>query len=364
MNEMCNKPLVLVAKDGQKYLKWAYGRLQALTRIRQDMRLPTLHKQYQVGRSHIWIKSSAFGDIIRITGDVLQYLYAADVVLSITIDSEIIINTIDDFLSIETASVVFPDASKVPIPGGQGTISAHQFGGDAFSPAGTQIGNWVTWTNAPVSVAGTILSIQNGVSGILSNGDGTGTTVDTTVITEVDEESFINSLLFETSMTEESVSAIAEAGHPTFTPAPESVFANGEKITIVRLVYDFIRVDESVGSGGFVPAGATITGVTITSASKYSYSATTDTAPAEWIAKGPQTLKTASDTVLRSFSTDTYFGNTVFVSEDPWTKQGEPPVELETTYKAQMAALQEPAADPSVAPLTATKLLRAVQLVL
>ena len=62
------RPLISVAPGGKKYLEWALGRLRALTVLRHDVRLPTMTKQYRVAGSHIWIKSSEFGDVVRITG--------------------------------------------------------------------------------------------------------------------------------------------------------------------------------------------------------------------------------------------------------------------------------------------------------
>lgn len=62
------RPAEFVEPGGQKYLKWARQRLSALADMREDLNLPVMTKDFSIGSSNIWIKSSDFGDLIRITG--------------------------------------------------------------------------------------------------------------------------------------------------------------------------------------------------------------------------------------------------------------------------------------------------------
>jgi hypothetical protein len=57
-----------IAPGGRKFLEWARRELDWLVRLRADLKLPRMSKHFKIGASLIWVKSSEFGNIIRITG--------------------------------------------------------------------------------------------------------------------------------------------------------------------------------------------------------------------------------------------------------------------------------------------------------
>lgn len=72
------KPMEVIAAGGKKYLKFARRELAVLTNLRKDLKLPSMQKQFKIGGSHIWLKSSEFGNIIRITGGVWNFFFRQD----------------------------------------------------------------------------------------------------------------------------------------------------------------------------------------------------------------------------------------------------------------------------------------------
>lgn len=66
-----------VEPGGEHLLKWAREQLARLTRFRHDTRLPVMHKHWVVGESMVNVRSSEWGDFIRITaGAPPQYIHA------------------------------------------------------------------------------------------------------------------------------------------------------------------------------------------------------------------------------------------------------------------------------------------------
>lgn len=64
-----------VEKGGKHLLKWARNKLGALESVRHDLGLPALVKQFKIGKSHLWIKASEYGNIIRVTGGLGGYVF-------------------------------------------------------------------------------------------------------------------------------------------------------------------------------------------------------------------------------------------------------------------------------------------------
>lgn len=353
------------APGTEKWVRWAKFKLGTLVAARTELRLPSLTKTWvPESGTKVVLKSTELADYIWIFGGViLRYLYALDLDIALTLTS-VTVDFSGGYANVGVGHTVTTNTINLLVNGvtevlvASGTVSSSQVawyrisvgvyesyvpGTQPVGAVGVGTSSTTTYSSYPDNVVGFNYDVTTGT--VVTALDDTGTPVvvgsDTTVITTIGTDlGDYGHNIVEEGMANAAIKLEVTDGHPTFTPPPDVVFADGEKITVVEIKYAYDGYNDGFPDTRIF---TTITGLSIVKARQYQYTA--DGATWAFVKELPlfeQTDGVWGEVELVANPVEDYFGNVVIVSENPLTKQGTSSNELETTYRAQMAEMLLP----------------------
>ena len=232
-----------VQAGGEKYLKFARAKLQALVNLRADLRLPVMRKHFVPDAStRIDLEATAEGSRIRIFAGDLRYVYFGDFprtappVLSVVFNNVTVVGSVTPFvLSRRDYAYIVTD----------NTVGVNQTGtySGTLDPVTGALVNWpASWTNTASPTNGIVYTLY---------GSNTGPNASFAFFTESAESILYGQRLVAynaalsdarpaalyAGMTNSDVAVLAAANHPTFSPPPTIIFSPGETIIVGFISY-------------------------------------------------------------------------------------------------------------------------------